>query len=286
VKKGLHHDLGFPDMAFSYDATVVTPPRTCDDRVVAGALSGLTNLGPVNGSGDDTAIAVTNDGARIYYLSGGTLMTAPLTNPKTAGAPSPVSVSGLNAIYGLAFSSDGSLYVAGTATATQIFKLHLDTPTSASIVDTHLPSGLCPITGLALTNGDITKDLYVAYPLAGCNLPEGRGSYVAQGFLDKQMGTFITAMPSPGYGAPFVMAGGFTMLLSSADPGARLYYGTRPGTDAQWTGPLNLPLGAIGVGTRDSAAVVSSDCKTLYLVSERAGGKGGLDLWAADIAPQ
>jgi len=77
------------------------------------------------------------------------------------------------------------------------------------------------------------------------------------------------------------------MLLGSTGPAPRLFYAERPSTDALWTGPLNLPLAAVGgAGARDVQAVVSPDCKTLYLSSERPGGKGGLDLWAADIAAQ
>jgi hypothetical protein len=48
-----------------------------------------------------------------------------------------------------------------------------------------------------------------------------------------------------------------------------------------------LPYDGLGVPSgRDLQALVSPDCATLYLVADRAGGKGGVDLWAADVAAQ
>jgi WD40-like Beta Propeller Repeat len=282
-------DMSNSPITFDNDASVTPADRTCGQRVGDGAVSGLVNLGAVNGAGDESGLAVTNDGSRIYYLSGGALMTAPLTNAKTAGAPQAVTVTGVTTVFGISFGSDGSLYASGSAAnVNQIFKLHLDSATQATLAmptDAHQPIGGCPITDLALTNGDPTLPLYVAYPLAGCSMPNGRGSYIAQGALDTQMGTFVTALPTSGYRAPYVLPDGLTMFLASVGATARLYYAQRPDTDSLWTGPLSLPLSSVGGnGTRDAQAVVSPDCSTLYISSERAGGKGGLDLWAADIA--
>jgi hypothetical protein len=280
------HDMGYPDMALNLDASVTPAERTCGERVKQGALSNLTNVAGINGAGDETNVAVSNDGTRLYYLSGGVLTTATLTNARTAGTPEAVTVTGIDSVFGLAFASDGSLYVAGKlAAANQIFKMHLDSPTQATLVDSHLPSGLCAITGLSFIDGDVTSDLYVAYPLAGCADP--RGGYVAQGVIDQQIGTFTAAVPVGGYSAPFVITGGLTMLLASPGTGARLFYAERPDAESLWTGPASLPLTSVGgPGTRDVQAAVSPDCKTLYLSSERKGGKGGLDIWAADIAPE
>jgi hypothetical protein len=288
VRKIPQSDMGFPDMAFNQDASVTPADRTCGDRVKAGSLSNLTNLGAVNTAGDESGVVVTNDNSRIYYLSGTTVMTAALTNAKTAAAPEAVTVTGVTTVNGLAFAADGSLYMAGSdAVSTQIFKMHLDSATQATLVDSHLPAGQCPITALSFVDGDATGDLYVAYPLAGCTMPDGKTSYIAQGNLDKQMGTFVAALPTWGYGAPYLVTGGLTMLMASPGAAARLYYAERPSTDALWTGPINLPLTSVGgAGKRDAQATVAGDCKTLYFSSERTNGKGGLDLWAADIAAQ
>jgi hypothetical protein len=279
-------DMTYSVMTFNNDASVTPGVRTCGQRVAAGALSAPTNLGAVNGAGDESGLAITNDGSRIYYLSGGALMTAALTNATTAAAPSAVTVSGVDTVLGLAFAADGSLFVSGVAAGVnQIFKMHLDSATQATMMDAHQPAGLCGITDLAFIDGNIATDLYVAYPLAGCT--DARGSYVAQGTLDKQLGTFVAALPTPGYRSPYVVSGGLTMLLATTGQSPRLFYAERPDTASLWTGPIELPLGAVGgAGKRDAQAVVSSDCKTLYLSSERTGGKGGLDLWAATIAAQ
>jgi hypothetical protein len=291
----VHHpsllDMSNSPITFDNDASVTPPARTCGQRVAAGAIAGLTNLGAnVNSGGDEGGLAVSNDGTRIYYFSGATLMTAPLTSAKQAGAATAVTVNGVNPVYGISFGSDGSLYVSGVAAGVnQIFKLHMDSPTQATLVDTtkdaHLPIGGCAITDLALTGGDPTKPIYLGYPLAGCSMPDGRGSYIAQGSLDTQMGTFLTAVPVSGYRSPFVLPDGMTLLFASVGSSARLFTAVRPDTDSLWTGPDSLPLSSVGGnGNRDAQAVVSPDCKTLYISSDRAGGKGGLDLWAADIA--
>jgi hypothetical protein len=284
VRHPEHHDLGYPDLALDYDASIENPAQACGDKVSMGSLGGMTPLSAVNTAADESALAVTNDGKHIYYLSGGTLMTADLTSPKVAAAPTAVTVTGINTINGMAFASDGTLYMSGAdLNGNQIFKMHLDSATSISLVDKHLPLGGCPITDIALTNGDVTSDFYVAYPLAGCDMPEGRTSYIAQGLIDKQMGAFVAALPTSGYRAPFII-GSTTMLLSSTDANPRLFYAFRPDNVANWTGPLNLNLASVGgTGKRDVAAVVSPDCKTVYFVSERSGTKGGLDLWAADV---
>ena len=284
VRHPEHHDLGYPDLALDHDASIENPAQSCGDKVSTGALSGMTNLGAVNTAADEGALAVTNDGKHIYYMSGATLMTADLTGPKAVGTPAAVTVTGVQQINGMAFASDGSLFIAGSDGVTnQIFKMKLDSDTAIELVDKHQPIGGCAITDVALTNGDITDDFYVAYPLAGCDMPEGRTSYIAQGNLDKQMGAFVAALPTSGYRAPFII-GTTTMLLSSVGANARLFYAFRPDSTSGWTGPLNMNLTSVGgAGKRDVAAVVSPDCKTVYFVSERAGGKGGLDLWAADV---
>jgi hypothetical protein len=280
-----HHDLGFPDMALSTDGAITIPASGCDSQVTTGGVSNLVSLGAVNTATDESNLALSNDGKNLYYTSGGTLMTAPLTSAKVAGTPTTVTVNGggVQGITGLAFTSDGFLWMAGTAAATQIFKFHVDATAAITFVDSHQPTGQCAMPGISFIDGDVMQDFFVGYPLAGCSHPEGRGTYIAEGTIDKQMGSFVSALGTFGFVNPVVLSGGLTMLTSSEGANARLYYASRPTTDSLWTGPLNLPLGSAGAGKNDVQAVVSSDCSTIYLVSERTGGKGGLDLWAGDI---
>src|SRR5207244_8932396 len=99
--------------------------------VTAGSFSGAVNLSCANTAADESALALTTDGKRIYYMSGAALMTADLTNAKTIGTPAAVTVNGIQTVNGLAFASDGSLYVAGAdATGPQIFKMTVDSATS------------------------------------------------------------------------------------------------------------------------------------------------------------
>jgi len=45
-------------------------------------------------------------------------------------------------------------------------------------------------------------------------------------------------------------------------------------------------MASIGESVADHQAVVSADCRTIYFSSVRAGGAGGTDLYAADIAAE
>jgi hypothetical protein len=289
VAQLVNHDMGLGDLHRSFDLNIAPGPRSCDDRVAAGAFSGVTNLGDANSPGDETSISVTSDGTRIYFMSDSTLMTAALTSAKAAGAASPVTITGGPAIVqGGAVAKDGTFWFAGSDTAsgpntnTQLYTGHFVDPTHLTVDGAHLPQGKCPFTDPALLDGDPAKELYVSYPLAGCTEPVG--PYIAQGLVDKQIGAFIGALAAPGFRAPSLLPGGLTMLFSSVGAGARLSYAQRPSQDALWTGPTTLP--GLGASVRDVQAVVSADCSVLWVVSERAGGHGGLDLWAADIAPQ
>jgi hypothetical protein len=283
-------DLSGGDSLPNFDGTPFKTPRTCEQRVQQGAFSGLVNLGTgVNTANDETSLTV--DGTQIIYLSNGAPMTATLSSPKTAGAGSALTISATTAItnfFGGSFAKDGSYWFAGLAGGT--YSLYKATGSGTSWSAT--PQGAPTATGCAFrdpvfTDGDPTGELYVAYPLGGCtNAPDT----VAQGIAGRNIGGFYSAFPINGtyFGSPFVVQGGTTLLYASEGSNARLYYSTRAmsGTDAAWTAPQLLPMGAIGSGTRDVQAVVSADCSTLYLVSQRPGGSGGLDLWAADIAPQ
>ena len=280
-------DAGATDLALPFDASPGQPgPRSCDDRVKAGAFSGLTNLAALNTAGDEASLALSSDGKRIYYTEAGVLKTATLTSPKSPSAPSVVAVAnGPTAYLGGSLASGGKLWFAGsTGTTTSLYEAATTDPVNLTAVAHAYPtSTTCPFSEVALTDGDITKDLYVSFPLAGCS----QSAMIAQGLVDRKIGAFYGALDTRGLRSPSVVAGGLTMLLATSGAAGQLQYAERPSTDVQWAGPTPLPLGTIGApSVRDVQAIVAPSCQTIYLVAERKGGKGGLDLWAADIAAQ
>jgi hypothetical protein len=288
VKAAAGIDAGARDLALPFDASLEQPgPRSCDDRVKAGAFSGLTNLTALNTAGDESSIALSSDGKRLYYLEAGVLKTATLSSPKTASAPSVVTIANGPATYnGGSLATGGKLWFSGTTgTTTLLYEAATTDPLNlAAVAHTYPTSTTCPFLDVALTDGDATKDLYVSFPLAGCS----EKAMIAQGKVDKKIGAFYGALDTRSVRSPSVLSGGLTLLLAMASGSAtRLQYAERPSTDVQWAGPNPVPLSSLGAAsTRDLQAIVAPDCRTIYLVAERAGGKGGLDLWAADIAAQ
>jgi hypothetical protein len=56
---------------------------------------------------------------------------------------------------------------------------------------------------------------------------------------------------------------------------------------SDWKRPTVIPMAGIGEpSVGDHQAVIASGCTTIYLVATRTGGKGGTDIWVADIAAQ
>jgi hypothetical protein len=286
-------DLSLPDLASG--PTV----RSCDDKVAAGAFSNLTNLGAVNGSGDEHALAITPDGARVYFLDGtGALETATLSG-KSAGAPSAVAIGGgPTTLNGGSFTSDGTYWFSGTmAGATQLWSATKTTPTTLTAMTPLRPTATdCAFTDPVFSAGSSANELFIGYPLGGC----ANGAMIAIGAKDKDKGAFIGAVGVRNLRSPSLLpapdAFARTLLMSTTGTGARLLYsqrsvsmggtGTIPGS---FSSPHAIPMDGIGApgGTQgDVQAVVSPDCSTIYLVSDRSGGHGGLDLWAADIAAQ
>jgi len=290
VKK-IAPDLGGGDALPHFDGTPFNTARTCEQRVQQGAFSNLVRLGGLSTAADEASIALTS--GHILWLSNGTPMTATISG-KTAGAPSAVTITGTPAVTtftGGSFAKDGSYWFGGNAGPSTPTYLYKATGTLPSLTATAQPQPVatgCPFFDPTFTESDPAQELYISYPLAGCNMPQGRSISVDQGVLGKNLGTFYIAFPAYGFRSPFVMPGGTTMIVASDGAGAQLFYSTRmsSGTDAAWTAPQPIPMGAIGAGTRDVQAVVSADCATIYIASERAGGAGGLDLYAADIAAQ
>ena len=279
-------DLGATDGPAVIDSTA-PGPRTCDQRVQAGAFSNLANLGAVNTAGDERSLALTSDGKRILYVDGtGALMTAALSaDGRSAQAPQAVTLTPAAATFnGGSFAGDGSLWFSGTVGGTTaVYQGTRTSDTAFAVGSPHNPMAACAFTDVALTDYDAKKDLYLSYPLAGC----GKAPMIAQGLVDKLMGAFVGAVAATGFRSPSVVPGHLTLLMASTDPGARLWYANRATDDVTWGGPTRLPLGSIGEpAVADAEGVVDAACSHLYLVANRDGTKGGLDLWVADIAAQ
>jgi hypothetical protein len=278
-----HDDMGGLALGPRFDLSGGLGPNSCDDRVRVAGFSNLTNLAEANTADDETAIALTLDGKRLYFLSAGKLTTVEV-NGKSATNRADVTLNNAPAtLYGGSFASDGNYWLAGNSGngGAQLVPAKV---TSATVLDVsataHQPMTLCPFTGPAFVDGDATKELYVSYPLAGC----GMAPMIAVGTVDKNMGAFVGVVAATNLRAPSLVPGGLTLIASSGDTHPRLFFAERPSKDVQWSGPTPLPLGTIGLPSGgDVQAVVDATCSTLYLVADRAGGKGGTDLWAADI---
>jgi hypothetical protein len=286
-------DMAVYDATVTFDFTQQPQMRTCDERVRQGAFSNLTNLGAVNSAGDEHSLALSFDGKQIYFLDGaGVLQTSTLSSDgKSAPAPTPVTLGGTPpaTFTGGSFASDGSLWFTGAnGNISALYQATKVSATMFTVGAAQFPSASpaaanCLLSDAALTDGDSKKDLYVSWPLAGCSAQP----MIAQGQVGKYIGAFVGAVSAQGFHVPSVVAGGQTMLMASIGADSRLWYAERPTLDVTWSGPTELPLGAIGQPSgRDAQGVVNQSCSILYLVSQRAGGKGGLDLWAADIAAQ
>ncbi|HZS35306.1 MAG TPA: hypothetical protein VFF06_00690 [Polyangia bacterium] len=283
------------DLGFMVDASGPVAPRSCDERVTHGAFSGLAPLTSLNTAADELSISISADGSRIFYQSSGAIMTATLSG-KSAGAPTVVNIAGAPAAFrGGSVNADGSYWFAGDDGAggpTSLFQAKGTLPnltaTAQALPTTATQQSMCAFHDPVFRDGSSANDLYIAYALGGCGTPP----YIAQGASGKQLGAFFAAFPTAGFRFPSLLSGGLTMIVGGNAPTRRLFYATRPGTDqtmtdTTWVGPTALPLGGIAdSASQDWQAVVSPDCSKLYLVSVRAGGVGGADLYVADIAAQ
>jgi hypothetical protein len=270
---------------FSGDGGVPLGPRSCDERVRSGAFSGLVNLAAANSAQAEESIALSMEGKRMYFMRAGALYTATIdpAAPKTLSDVTAVTVTGVDALNGGSVAADGTYWFSGTKGG--VTRLYSGTLSGGALTvsqTTHLPQAACAFSDPVFVDGNTMLELYLTYPLTGC----GKAPYVAQGVLDRNIGAFTSALATVGYRGPSVLPGGLTLIVSSSDS-ARLSWAERPSAISQWTGPHPLPLDGIGgPSSADLQAVVSPDCKTLYLVADRDGGLGGTDLWAADIAAE
>jgi hypothetical protein len=279
------NDLASVDLSTPFDMEYVAMPRSCDDRVTHGGFANLTNLGAVNSADNESSLTLSSDGSRIYFLSGSpaTLYTATV-NGKSAGARAAVTLAGApGPLNGGSLTSDGKYWFSSTVgAATALYSATPSSPTSFTVGAASEPTAACPFYDPVFLDGDVTKSLFLSYPIRGC----GGDSYVAVDKLGQHINLFWGVTSIAGVASPSLLPGGLTLLFSTTTTPRGLYFAARNTVDndefntsgALFLGPLGLPS-----GSGDWQAVVAPDCNTLYLVAERPGGHGGTDLWAADI---
>jgi hypothetical protein len=179
---------------------------------------------------------------------------------------------------------DGTYWLAGTnAGFTRLYSAATTTPTALTLDAPVLPSASCAFSDPYFDGLDATKDLYVAFPLAGC----AQTSLIAVGKRGLSMGAFYAAFTTQvAVEGPTLTPGGLTLLAATLGPAGRLQFGVRSAPDMQFSEIVPLPTAAFGaVSVRERQLVVRNDCAVAYLVAERAGGLGGTDLWKVDVLP-
>jgi hypothetical protein len=108
-------------------------------------------------------------------------------------------------------------------------------------------------------------------------------SDVLLGAVDRPLGAFSVALASSGWGSPSLLPGGRTLVVASLPRPSQLAYAVRAAGDVNFGGPTPLPLDVLGGNGSDEQLVVTPDCSRAIVVSSRAGGAGGTDLWSLDI---
>jgi hypothetical protein len=282
----LSTDAGVGDALPRFDFSGPPAPRSCDERVIAGAFSHLTTVHLDANIGH--SLALSPDGAQLYWYDGaGTFTTAAVgSDKKTIGAPAAVALSGApTTINGGSFAADGSYWFAGFLSPSwSLYQATRTNATTFTVGAAHLPTSGCAFQDPAFgAKVGSTSELYVSAPLGVSGCGTAADDFIAQGTADKQMGAFYGAFPGRGYSSPFVLPGGSTLLAAATQNGtSRLVYTTRASTDVQWASTSALPLGgADTTSPNDLAAVVSPDCSTFYFIGKRPQGTG---IFAADIA--
>ncbi|MBS1490669.1 MAG: PD40 domain-containing protein [Bacteroidetes bacterium] len=128
-------------------------------------------------------------------------------------------------------------------------------------------TALRPNTGRTRSGDKFIEEIYVSYNKAG-NWTEPVAIPIA---TDKNVGT---AGISPDGQKLMIFIGGI------ADPGS-LYQITKDGDS--WSKP-SLLAGSINSPTSmETTCSITPDGKTIYFASNRAGGKGGLDIWKTEL---
>jgi hypothetical protein len=297
MQKGLcvhavSNDMALGALGGGGDGSATASVPACDARVRAGHFANPTLLA-ISTAGDDGHVAVSSDGTKLIFSANGTPTIATIGSDahSVSGAQALTVSGGPNGLtfVGGAFGKDGSFWLAGLTTTgpTTTSQLYATTLSGSTLTVgmAHAPASHCPGFPLGdpvFVGFDPAGELLAAGPLAGCTTP----TYVVSGAIDHDFGTFVAAVGAPGFGAPSVTPSGLTLLTATLGAGATIHVSTRAATNTQFSGSDLLPQGgALGTGTRDVQLVLHPACSVAYLVSQRPGGSGGLDLWTLDITP-
>jgi hypothetical protein len=269
----------------------------CDQEVRAGHFANPQLLG-ISTAGDDAFISVSSDGTQLLFAStvSGNLVPTIATigsDPHSVTGAKQLSVAGAPAglsFLGGAFGKDGSLWIAGGQSgANPTSQLYVGTIAGSTLT---LGMAHTPLVRCVTASGFFAHPTFVSFdpkgelladaPLNGCS----QLTYVVDGALDRDIGTFTAAIATPTMGAPTVTPSGLTLLAATLGAGGQIRVATRADTTTQFNGNDLLPQGkALGTGVRDQQLLVHPNCTVAYLVSQRSGGPGGLDLWTLDITP-
>ena len=99
---------------------------------------------------------------------------------------------------------------------------------------------------------------------------------------------WIEELSSPSGDAPCaIRRDGLELFLGSQRPGSNptffdLWVATRASTSDPWSTPVNLgPVVNSPPPVGESRCALSFDATTLYVISDRPGGVGGIDIWVS-----
>ena len=291
-------DLGTQPLDLAGDLAAAPVKRSCEDRVSQGAFSNLKVLTALNTAADEEHLALgpTSATPALLFQRGTQLFSAAIaaSDGKSVSAPVAVALTGGPVglvAHGGSFGSDGSYWFAGTAAgSTSLYQATRVDASHFTVAASHAPvAAACAFSDPFLMQGDPTKELYLAFPLAGC----AGESYVATGAVDRNLGALYSSLPEAGWAAPSLTKSGLLLLTSSTVGGRHLYAAARSAAQYQfanasrvWMAAGTTAMPGIGEAMEDRQAVVSSDCRTIYFSSVRTGGAGGADLYAADIVAE
>jgi hypothetical protein len=277
------------DAGSSGDTGAADASTACDPSKPFGVI---TALAPLNGSTDDAVGRLTGDELSIYFASqreggvGATDVYVATRSVRTSPFGLPAVVRGVSTTgndYDPAISEDGlSLVVSQYNGAANNFDLFLYERASASAAF----DGGSTIPAIDSPNDD-TEPSFARHDQTLCFARSSSLIYCS----DKSGGMFGTptaqaALTTGGSGLPYPTesADGLLMYFGSKRAvgagGVDIWVATRATVNDTFGAPVNVS--ELNSPLDDQPTWLSEDACRLYFQSNRAGGKGGLDLYVAE----